>query len=53
MLLSGNTRDIMNSGDVVILNGRLMETSIVLLLSCTTLGAGKARIGDNTFYAVV
>ena len=44
MLLLGNTRDIMNSrsGDVVISNGRLMETSIVLLLSCTTLGAWKA-----------
>ena len=50
MLLSGDTRDIVNFGDMVVLNGRSTETSMWLLFSCTTLGAGKeeaTRVEDN------
>ena len=41
MLLPGDTRDIVNCGDIVVVNGRSIETSILLSFSCTTLGAGK------------
>ena len=51
MLLPGDIRDIVNCGDIVVMNRRSTETSISLLLSCTTLGAGKEEATrENDLY---